>query len=231
MNGFDCFLNGFALIIKPGLRRFFIMPIIINSLVLIALVATSYVYFDDWIEAIMAVFPDWATWLHWLIRAMAFIILLVLLYYGFTFLANLIAAPFNAMLSVKVEETLTERVPSSALPVWRAVAREFSKLFYVLPRLLLLLILTFIPVINLVSPLLWILFSIWMAAIQYTDYGADNNGLSFKELRNRVGKKRLHALAFGAPIWLLLAVPVVNLILMPAGVAGGTRFWVEHLRS
>jgi len=25
-------------------------------------------------------------------------------------------------------------------------------------------------------------------------------------------------------------VPVVNLILMPIGVAGGTRFWVEHLR-
>ena len=42
--------------------------------------------------------------------------------------------------------------------------------------------------------------------------------------------RRLDALMFGLPAYLLLTVPVVNLILMPIGVAGGTRFWVEHLR-
>ena len=231
MTGFECFLNGFALLIKPGLRRFFIMPIIINALVLMLLVVASYIYFDDWIAAIMALFPDWAAGLHWLLRGMTFIILLVVLYYSFTFLANLIAAPFNALLSVRVEEALTGQTPTSELSAWGAVAREFSKLGYLLPRLLLLLILTLIPVINFIAPLAWILFSIWMVAIQYTDYGADNNGLSFKALRTRLRKKPLHALAFGTPVWLLLIVPLVNLILMPASVAGGTRFWTEHLRS
>ena len=42
--------------------------------------------------------------------------------------------------------------------------------------------------------------------------------------------RRFDALMFGLPAYLLLTVPIVNLILMPIGVAGGTRFWVEHLR-
>ena len=104
------------------------------------------------------------------------------------------------------------------------------KLFYVIPRLLFLVVLTLIPVVNTVSPFLWVLFGAWMMAIQYADYGADNNDLSFGELRERLGECRMDAVMFGLPAYLLLTVPVVNLILMPVGVAGGTRFWVEHLR-
>jgi CysZ protein len=69
-----------------------------------------------------------------------------------------------------------------------------------------------------------------MMSIHYVDYAADNNDVSFRELQLRMRARRLDALMFGLPAYLLLTVPVVNLILMPIGVAGGTRFWVEHLR-
>lgn len=234
MTGLDCFLNGFSLILKPGLRQYFVIPILINTVVLLLLAGTGYQYFNSWIDIIMGWFPDWMSALYWLVWIIALLVVLVLVLFLFTFIANIIASPFNALLSIKVEEQLTGSPPVSNVSIWmvlpRTIAREVMKLFYVIPRLLFLVILTVIPVVNTVSPFLWVLFGAWMMAIQYADYGADNNDLSFGELKDRLGDCRMDAVMFGLPAYLLLTVPVVNLILMPVGVAGGTRFWVEHLR-
>lgn len=234
MTGLDCFLNGFSLILKPGLRQYFVIPILINTVVLLLLAGTGYQYFNSWIDIIMGWFPDWMSALYWLVWIIALLVVLVLVLFLFTFIANIIASPFNALLSIKVEEQLTGSPPVSNVSIWmvlpRTIAREVMKLFYVIPRLLFLVILTVIPVVNTVSPFLWVLFGAWMMAIQYADYGADNNDVSFGELKDRLGECRMDAVMFGLPAYLLLTVPVVNLILMPVGVAGGTRFWVEHLR-
>ena len=234
MTGLDCFLAGFSLIRQPGLRRYFVVPILINTAVLMLLAVLGYRQFGGWVDAIMGWFPDWMSAIYWVVWIIALLVVLVLVLYLFTFIANLIAAPFNAILSMKVEERLTGAPPVSHVSAWlvlpRTVVREVMKLLYVTPRLLLLLVLTLIPVVNTISPLLWIYFGAWMMAIQYTDYGADNNDVSFGELKKRLGSCRMEAVMFGLPAYLLLTVPVVNLILMPVGVAGGTRFWVEHLR-
>lgn len=235
MTGLECFLDGFRLIRQPGLRRYFVVPTLINIVVLAAMIGVSFTYFDDWIDGVMGWFPDWMSALYWLIWVIAFIVVLVMLLFCFTFVANIISSPFNAVLSMKVEQSLTGKAPVSTVSPWmvlpRTVAREIGKLIYMLPRLLLLILITIIPVINTVSPFLWVLFGAWMMAIQYADYGADNNDLSFRDLKLALRRTRLHAIMFGLPAYLLLTVPLVNLILMPVGVAGGTRFWVEHLKE
>ena len=234
MTGLECFFDGFQLIRRPGLRRYFIVPCLINAAVLTVLVMLSYSRFDDWVAVIMSWFPNWMFALYWLVWGISLIVLLVLLLFIFTFVANIIASPFNAILSMKVEQVLTGSAPESSVSPWlilpRSVARELAKLRYILPRLLGLLLITIIPVINMVAPLLWVLFGAWMMSIHYADYAADNNDVSFAALRSRMSARRFDALMFGLPAYLLLTVPIVNLILMPIGVAGGTRFWVEHLR-
>ena len=102
---------------------------------------------------------------------------------------------------------------------------------YLLPRLLGLLLVSLIPLVNAVAPFLWILFGAWMMAVQYTDYAADNNDMTFTGLRRRLAERRVQSIMFGLPAYLLLAIPVVNLILMPVGVAGGTVFYVRHLKG
>ena len=235
MTGLDCFLDGFSLIRRPGLRRYFVVPVLINIAVLVGLAVFSWSRFDGWVDGIMGWFPGWMSALYWLIWTMALIVVLVLVLTAFTLIANIIASPFNAVLSIRVEEVLTGRPPVSEVsPMMilpRAVGREIAKFFYLLPRLLVLLIITVIPVVNTIAPFLWLLFGAWTMAIQYTDYGADNNDVSFGELKQRLGRRRFQSVLFGLPCYLLLTVPIVNLILMPVGVAGGTRFWVEQLRS
>ena len=235
MNGLACSREGFALIRKPGIRRYVIIPTVINILVLAAFVAFSVKEFERWVASITNMLPDWLSFLSWAIYLVGLIVVAFLLLYSFMIVANLIASPFNAVLSSKIEETLTPGHvhPESGLysMIVGAVAREISKLLYVLPRLLLLMLLSIIPFLNTLAPLLWVLFGGWMVAIQYCDYGADNNQVSFRVLRERMALHKLSAVSFGVPINIMLAIPLVNLFLLPIAVAGGTVFWVRNLRD
>ncbi len=227
-------MEGFRLVSKPGLRRYVIIPALINTLVLVLMIAISVSVFSPWVESLISFLPDWLSFLSWLVWTLASIIVAFVLVYLFTIIANVVASPFNAILSVKVEESLLGETLSSSASMWmilpRAFWREMTKLMYLLPRLLGLLLLSVIPVVNAAAPFLWILFSAWMMAVQYTDYAADNNEISFRELRNRLAGKKIQSVLFGLPAYLLLAIPVVNLILLPVAVAGGTVFWVKNLR-
>jgi CysZ protein len=83
-------------------------------------------------------------------------------------------------------------------------------------------------VLNLLAVLLWILFGIWMMAVQYIDYPADNNKLGWNEMLAWLREKRWQSLGFGGTVYLALLVPFFNILVMPAAVAGATLFWVRE---
>ena len=97
--------------------------------------------------------------------------LLLIFAYFFSAILITIASPFNGMLSEKVERQRGVQIAdeSVARVVKRTFAREWTKLKYILPRYLGLLILSFIPGLNLVSPFLWFWFGSWIVALQYID--------------------------------------------------------------
>ena len=235
MSGIGFVARGFSLILQPGLRRYVIVPLLINVVVFIGLIAVGLSYFDNWVVNSLARLPEWLGFLSWLMWIVFVFLAAAFLFVFFTLFANIIAAPFNAILSVRVEERLGHAFDESAtatsllLVLPRAVAREFSKLAYYLPRLIGLIVLSVIPGVNLLAPPLWLLFGGWMMSVQYTDYAADNNGIRFSDLRRRLSGDRINSFGFGLVVYLMMLVPLLNLVLIPTAVAGGTVFWVERL--
>jgi len=49
-------------------------------------------------------------------------------------------------------------------------------------------------------------------------------------LRKRLEDRPMQALLFGLIVYFVIAIPVINLVLIPVAVAGGTVYWVEQLR-
>ncbi|MGC8073589.1 sulfate transporter CysZ, partial [Salmonella enterica] len=97
----------------------------------------------------------------------------------------------------------------------RTMGREMRKLAYFLPRALVLLVLSFVPGVNLIATPLWILFGIWMMAVQYIDYPADNHKLGWNEMLAWLRSKRWACMGFGGMTYLALLIPLVNLVMMP----------------
>lgn len=227
--------EGFRLLARPELRWFAIMPIAVNALVFIGAISLAIEQFNYWMHALLPQLPSWLAWVEFLLWPLFALALLLALFYGFSAVANLLAAPFNGLLAERVDELLGE-VPARenslttlVALVPRTMLRELQKMSYSLPRMLVLVIVMFIPGLNLLATPLWFLFGAWMQAVEYTDYCSDNRGQPFGQLRQSLRARRLESLGFGLIVSLATMVPLLNLVAMPAAVCGGTKFWRDKL--
>ena len=234
MNGIDCFFEGLRLMWRPGIRAYVIIPFTLNALVFVGIVFWGVAQYDALSSSITGLLPEWLFFLAGIVAFIAGVAAFLAFVLAFAIVASIISSPFLALLAEKVETQLTGVQPSASgnllVIAIRALGREVAKALYYLPRLLGIFLLTLIPGVNVASPLLWALFGAWMMTIQFTDYAADNNGVAFRDLRNRLGTGKFQAIVFGLVAYVALAIPVVNIILIPAAVSGGTVFWVKRLR-
>ncbi|MGH1541871.1 MAG: sulfate transporter CysZ [Arenicella sp.] len=245
MNGFGqgvkYLRQGFTLITEPKLRLFVIIPLLINIVLFVVGVYLAGHWFAQLMNYFMGWLPSWE-WLGFL-RAIFWVLyaIIVLLVFTYTFVvfANLIGSPFYSYLAELTQRQLTGVALEDMESPWgsilksipRSVYREFRKIAYYLPRALGLLILGFIPVINIFAGVAWFLFSAWMMNLQYLDYPAENNRTGFDELRKQTSLKRSSAFGFGGVVYLASLIPVINLFVMPAAVCGATAKWVEEFSS
>jgi CysZ protein len=233
-------LQGLRLLNHPRIRWFVIGPILINLILFVGLTWYAVTQFSDLLNWMLDKIPSWLefiAWLFWLI----FGGLLLLIYgYSFSILGNILASPFYGPLAERVEEVLTGATHSNTITMkqvmaiaGRAILRELIKLGYFLPRIIAVLLLTlalsFIPLLNLLGPVIAFIWGAWSLSLQYIDYPADNNGIGFKMLREQLRQQRWSAISFGSCVLIATTIPVLNLFTMPASVIGATAFWIERM--
>ncbi|GAA3903069.1 sulfate transporter CysZ [Halomonas cibimaris] len=234
MTAVDAIAQGTRWVYRPGLRRYVFAPIAVNLAVYVILLGMVISRFGGWVEHWMNLVPGWLDWLSWLIWPLFVLCLLAVVFFTFTLVTQLIAAPLYGFLAEKVEIVATGRAPLDDRSLTRAavdaLGRELVKLGYILPRAAVLFVISWIPGVNLLAPLLWGLFSAWMMAISYLDYPMDNNQISFADMRRRLARRPWHSLSYGGAVTLITWIPLANLFLIPGAVAGAVLMWDAHYR-
>ncbi|XKE45504.1 sulfate transporter CysZ [Halomonas organivorans] len=234
LDAFTALSRGTRLVYAPGLRRYVFLPILTNLVVYAVMLAYVLSHFGGWLEGWMGMVPAWLDWLSWLIWPLFLISLVVIVFFSFTLVTHLIAAPFYGFLAEKVEREVTGQPPLDDRGFLRtavdAMGRELVKLAYILPRMAVLFVISWVPVLNLIAPVLWALFSAWTLAITYLDYPMDNNKVSFADMRRRLGARRWSTLSYGGWVTLITWLPLANLFLLPGAVAGAVLMWDRHYR-
>jgi CysZ protein len=188
---------------------------------------------NAWLSSYLPVWLAWLGMVVWLIFIVGFLAIII---FTFMTLANLVAAPFNSLLSEKVECYLTGVASQDTSLIQiikeipRVLARQLAVIFYYLPRAVALLILYFIPVIQAAASVISFLFHAWSLSLTYMDYPMDNHKVSFYEMRQWLKQRRVMAFGFGIAILISSMVPVFNFVVMPAAVAGATKWWVDEQR-
>lgn len=230
--------QGLRLIRQPGLRRYVAVPLLVSVVVFSAGIVAGIQLLEVLLGWLLGWLPGWLDWMRYLLWPIFVLTALLLVFYSFALVTNLIAAPFNGLLAEAVERHLTG-APLEDTGGWQALIRdivpsllsELRKLLYFLLRALPLGLLFLIPVVNVAAPFLWALFSAWMLAIEYADYPMANHLLKFGEQRRRLRSRRLLAYGFGGGSLLMTMIPVVNFLAMPASVAGATAMWVGEFKE
>lgn len=195
---------------------------------------TGYFALTEFSGLLDSLLPGWLDWLRWLLWPLFGTVLLVGEFYLCSMLANLIAAPFNALLAAKLVTQLSPAGAPSAsheLRILENIRDEWRKLRYQGLWALPWVVLSFIPPINVIAPFAWFVYGSWMLAIEYLDYPLGEVGLTFEAQRQLVKQHRAAMLGFGAVILVLSAVPVLNFVMIPVAVAGACGFWHARLES
>jgi len=230
-------LTGLRWLPKNGLRRFVAMPLLINVVLFGAGVWWTYGQFERLDQTLQGWLPSWLDWLHWLIWLIWPIFALTVLiavFYSFSVVANLLAAPFNSLLAERVEQLVQPgNAPRPAASLtWKELVLSplagLNRLLYFIGWAIPLLLLSFVPGVNVAAPVLWVLFSAWMLALEYADYPLANRGLSFRDQRQLLRQHWPLTLGFGGMVLVLTLIPLLNFLAMPAGVIGSTLMWMQE---
>lgn len=235
-------LRGFGLLTHPELRRYVAIPLLLNLTVFGALFGAGWHLFQDWTRQLLTLLPDWLQFVQWILWPLAVLLVLVAAAYLCSVCANIVAAPFNALLAERTEALLLRASGGAAQPAPaggvlatladapRSIGKEIRKIFFYLPRALLIFVLGLLPPLYPFAPFMWFALGAWMLALEYCDYPMDNHRYTLLQVRTHIASERLTTYGFGAAALLGSMVPLLNLVVMPAAVCGATLYWTERLR-
>ena len=225
--------EGLSLALSDKCRLYILVPVLIN-LVLMSLGGYAvYAYTSSLLESLQELLPSF---LSFLTAILSFIVVLFVIFAGcycFSTIATIIASPFYGLLADKAERIINGThgddmtVFELIKDIPRILKRELRKQLFFLPLALLCLVISFVPVINIISPVLWFVLTSYFGCLQYADYSYDNHKISFNQIEQDLKGSFLSSFCMGAVIALSLSIPLLNLFVPAAAVCAGTRYFVS----
>ncbi|MFB3059159.1 MAG: sulfate transporter CysZ [Gammaproteobacteria bacterium] len=233
MKGAICLGRGFRIMRQPGVRIYAVMPLLINTVLFASLIWFGYERFSPLVDYMMSGIPAIFNFLRWIIWIIISTFTAIFIFFTFTPIANIVAAPFNALLSEKIEIKLTGKAISANSSFMQMARDSFlsqiRKLVYIIFWSAVLLLISLIPLVNFAAPFLWVIFGSWLLSLEYLDYPMGNHELNFTRQRQVLAARKGLSLGFGSSVMVLTSIPLLNFIVMPVAVAGATVLWVEQL--
>ena len=214
--------KGASLLGHKQLRKYILIPIAINLVLFSSMLYLGYHYVGVLITQFI---PGWLLWLDWLIYPLFFISFFVAGFFTFTLIANLIASPFYGGLAAKTQHLLDDQSGEiQEQAILSVLGSELKRMGYLLSRAIPIVIISIIPGVNLIAPILWGLFGAWGISLEYFAYPLENEGVLFSEQRQALKSIRVGALSFGAMILFALMIPVLNIFIPPIAVISATIY-------
>ncbi len=227
--GLGFFMRGVRTVATgPRLWPWAAIPVVINTVLMIGIVVGALYAWRMW----GGTWPDswWLEILYWLGIPVLLAVAIIVIFFLFTIVGSVLAAPFNDVLSEKVEErVLGGRADEPGGFAWflremlRAVRAAVALVSIQVATLLILAVFMLIPVVGGIP---FLLGSIVFAAMDFLDVIMDRKRLRTREKFAFIWNNLSLCMGFGVAAYVSLLVPGVNLLILPAGAAGATLLFL-----
>lgn len=181
--------------------------------------------------------PDQATWAARILTAILIIFIFFIMSWTFVLIVGIIAAPFNSLLSSRIEQKLVQRVimdesQSHAMEqVKSSLAQTFKNEFKKIALLIVVGLFAF--VINLI-PFLYpvgVFLIATLLAVQFVDYSWSRHDLPVSGCLKDVTVNIVPYSLSGAIFLALVAVPLVNAFVPALATSYFTVLWLDRQKK
>ena len=222
---------------NPRLLPYIIIPFLINLTVFTSAV---YLGLDFFGTTVVEQLPQGENWywaaLYWLIWSLAVLVTAVLVFFTFTVVGNLIASPFNDLLSERTEEVLSGQTNDEVFSIrqflgdaWQTVMMEAKKMSVFVVIMLLILPLNLLPGIGSgIYTVLAVSLTLFFLSFEYLGFVMVRKRKFFSEQKSYIFARKFLMLGFSCGVMALLLIPFFQMLCIPLAVIGVTRLWCEE---
>jgi CysZ protein len=238
ISGIKAYFGAFSLISKLKLWKYFAIPMLISVVTAVIIFGSAYGLSDN-VGAFISKIWIWDWGKETFISISTFIGGLVILVIGLILFKHIImalSAPFMSPVSEKIEAYITgesshsHRDTTFSEQLIRGIKINGRNLIMELLLTIPLLILKFIPVINIFSAILLFLVQAYYAGFGNMDYTLERH-FKYKQSTQFVRKNRGIAIGNGIVFILFLLIPIIGVILvLPLSVTAATVKTVDALQ-
>lgn len=239
------FVNGFLstfaairyLFQRPKVVWYMIVPALLTVIVFTLLILFSLEYLSTWLETELPIVED-DSWVGVVVYYGAVILLAAVLImssgYAFLSATKIIAAPFNDLLSERIEKEYNPTYSEPDDPVahlikWLlpSIWEEIKKVTLIIGGFVVLNLLNLLPGAQLIATPLLIAYSILVISVDFTDYAMARRLWSVKRKIAFVRTYLPEFIGFGTSVFLLILIPFMVLIVVQIAVIGGTLLFID----
>lgn len=222
---------------NPRLIQYIVIPFLINTLVFSGVV---YLGLDFFGSTVVEYIPQGEAWywsvLYWLLWVVAVLLTTVLVFFSFTVVGNLLASPFNDLLSERTEEVLSGAVNDDEFALGQffrdagqTILMEAKKMSIFVVVMVLILPLNLLPGVgNSLYTVLAVSLTLFFLCFEYLGFVLVRKRQFFSEQKNYIFARKFLMLGFSCGVMAILAIPFFQLFCIPLAVIGATRLWCEE---
>lgn len=238
-SGIKTYFGAFGLISKLKLWKFFAVPMLISFVTAIIIFGSAYslsATISDWITSVL---PGWAgaDWLKMTYRIITGLIIIAIGLILFKHIIMALSAPFMSPVSEKIEAHLTgkeihyHRNTSFSQQLLRGIRINIRNLGMELLLTIPILLLKFIPVVNIFSTIALFLMQGYYAGFGNMDYTLERH-FAYKDSVQFVRKNRGLAIGNGIVFLLILLIPIIGFVLvLPLSVTAASVTTIKALNN
>ncbi len=240
MAGARMFFQGFGIMRRnPKLWLLGAIPAVIAATLVTGVIVLAAIWVGDFAAWATPFADGWSDDGRQSLRVAIALVLMVALIgvavITFSALTLLIGGPFYEYIAEKIEDQLGEEIPDYQASWWKMFLRGLRDSILLVSIALLLAVplfcLGFIPLIGqTVIPALAVSVGGWILCLELVGVPFHRRGLRLGDRHRALKTRRALTLGFGVPAYLICAVPLAAIVVMPAAVAGGTLLASAVLR-